>query len=74
MFIPAFPHRYESGVEGRLPNIWYGLTTRDGDAAPWKDVSIGSIYIANVSGTITLWVKDANAGHDDDWATITVST
>lgn len=74
MFIPTYPHRYETGVEGRLPNIWYGLTARDGDAEPWKDVAIGSIYIANVSGTLTLWVKDANNGADADWGTITVST
>ena len=74
MFIPTYPHRYESGVGGALPNIWYGITARDGDAAPWKDVAIGSIYIANVSGVLTFWVKDANAGSDNDWATFNFLT
>jgi hypothetical protein len=74
MFIPALPQFASHSVYGNLPVIWYGTTDRDGDASPWKDAAIGSIYIANVSGTLTIWVKDANAVADADWGTVTIST
>lgn len=74
MFIPTTPQFYSDAIYGRLPVIWYGKVARDGDASPWKDAPIGSIYIANVSGTLTIWVKDANAGADADWGTVDVTT
>jgi hypothetical protein len=74
MFIPTVPQMAQTAVEGALPVIWYGLTARDGDASPWKEAPIGSIYIANVSGTLTIWVKDAANVADADWGSFTIST
>ena len=74
MEIPFEPRIYYHPIHGKSPSIWYGLTARDGDASPWKDVAIGSIYVANVSGTVTWWVKDANNVADADWGSVTVST
>ena len=74
MFIPNLPQPRQDAVLGALPCIWYGKTARSGAASPWKDVPIGSIYIANVSGTLTIWVKDANNGSDADWGNLTINT
>ena len=74
MFIPNLPQTKEDAILGALPVMWTGNTARDGDAAPWKDVPIGSIYIAVVSGTLTLWIKDANNQSDADWGTIDITT
>ena len=74
MFIPNLPQPRQDAVLGALPCIWYGKTARSGAASPWKDVPIGSIYIANVSGTLTIWVKDANNGADADWGNLTINT
>lgn len=74
MFIPTVPQFRSEAVAGVLPVIWYGTVARDGDASPWKDAAIGSIYIANVSGTLTIWVKDADNKADADWGTMDITT
>jgi len=74
MVIPFDPQIYYHPILGKSPSIWYGTVARDGDAYPWKDVAIGSLYFANVSGTLTIWVKDADNKADADWGTVTVST
>lgn len=74
MFIPASPQFYSDAVLGRLPVLWYGTVARAGASSPWKDAPIGSIYIANVSGTLTIYIKDANAQADADWGTMDITT
>lgn len=74
MVIPFSPDIYYHPISGKAPSIWYGTVARDGDAAPWKDVAIGSIYIANVSGTVTYWEKDADNKADADWGYLSLTT
>lgn len=74
MFIPNLPQTRQDAVVGALPCLWAGNTARAGALSPWKDVPIGSLYFANVSGTLTIWVKDANNGADADWGNLTITT
>lgn len=74
MVIPNVPSIAYDPIMGKLPSIWYGKVARSGAVSPWKDVAIGSIYMANVSGTLTIWEKDADAKADADWGTINVTT
>ena len=74
LIVPTEVRMQEHAILGKLPAIWYGTVARDGDASPWKDVPIGSIYIANVTGTLTIYVKDANNAADADWGTVDVTT
>lgn len=74
MPIPVNPQFYSDPILGRLPVMWYGPVARDGDASPWKDVPIGSIYIAVVSSVLTVYIKDADNKADADWGTVDITT
>ena len=57
---------------GRAPSFWYGDDLLNGAITPWKEASIGSIYIykAGVSTLPSLNMKVAVAESDDDWAVL----
>lgn len=74
LVIPTEVRLQEHAIYGKQPVIWWGQVARDGDASPWKDVPIGSIYLANVSGTLTVWIKDADNQADADWGTVDITT
>lgn len=60
---------YQSGIEGPVPGGWYGRAALDGDAYPWVQAPIGSMYIHKDGVTLNPWIKLKNDGRDDDWGT-----
>lgn len=67
MNIPTQPTTQHHGILGPLPTQWYGVTAPNGATDPWNVAAIGSLYIANVNGTLTIWAKSANNGTATDW-------
>lgn len=60
---------FGENVLGRLPSFWFGFDDRDGDASPWKDAPLGSIYVyVDVTGDdATLYLKISTGDADGDW-------
>lgn len=73
MFVPAFDQvtPNEHPILGRGPIIFFASGTPDGDADPWVNAPLGSLYI-NVATGIP-YAKKANAGADADWKAITTA-
>lgn len=62
------PQRFESGMDGAAPDMWFGKDAPDGDRGPWAQAPIGSVYIQKTSAGPKHWIKYAANGRDDDWA------
>ena len=63
--IPGVPN-YDENAAAR-PWVWHGSTAPDGDAAPWKDATLGSLYVCITAGSVYLYAKYAHAEADADW-------
>ena len=70
---PNNPSFGDDVVLGPRPCWWQGNEDRDGDAAPWKDVPAGSIYMYMNGATPTVYIKDATNDADADWGTFDIS-
>lgn len=64
----------EDGINGASPRMFWGTAAPDGDATPWMESALGSVYIRSASGSVVMYLKDANNGADADWATVDVTT
>lgn len=64
----------EDGINGPAPRFFWGTVAPDGDATPWMESALGSVYIRSASGSVVMYLKDANNGADADWATVDVTT
>lgn len=72
MFIPFDARFYESGVSGPHPIIWAGFSAPDGDALPFAQAPVGSIYerLDRTNNLVTAIYTKLKAGAlDNDWVT-----
>lgn len=69
----AYGDQKWDSLYGRPPEIIWGTAAPDGDAAPWKDAQIGTVYIRVSSGNVGLHLKEADDEDDNDWLTVTTS-
>lgn len=70
MFFENTARFLQSGIDGPVPSVWYGPLALDGDAYPWLQAPLGSIYYY-ISGTNQkMYQKMENAGRDSDWALV----
>ena len=60
-------------ILGKNPAIFWDTIAPDGDALPFVDAPLGSIYVRSDSGNVAVYVKVADNGADADWSTVTVS-
>lgn len=59
----------EHPLVGTGPTIFWGVVAPDGDASPWKDVPVSSVYIQKSSTAPAMFIKRQNNARDDDWGT-----
>lgn len=72
MWIPEVPQRREGAVFPN-PTLWCGESAPDGDAEPWMNAALGSLYIRRDSGNVVAYIKEADTDADGDWHSITTS-
>ncbi len=61
---------YDPVTGQQLPEIRTGLVAPNGDASPFKDMPVGSVYVqgnAAVTAYAKTWTKYAKNQRDDDW-------
>ena len=63
----------EDALAGASPRIFWGTVAPDGDATPWVEAVLGSLYIRKAAGNVVLYLKDEANSADADWAAVTVS-
>ncbi len=47
--------------------MWFGDSVPDGDAHPWKDAALGSMYVYQTSSIAVCFLKQAANDADADW-------
>lgn len=52
---------------GAQPSMWFGDTAPDGDAHPWKDAAVGSMYVYRATGITVCYTKVSDSDDDADW-------
>lgn len=52
---------------GAKPSIWFGDNLPDGDAYPWKDAAVGSMYTYRGTGITICYTKVSDSDDDADW-------
>lgn len=60
----------EHPLVGTGPTVMWGTIAPDGDASPFKDLPVSSLYIyKRTNGQSSLYQKLSGNNRDDDWAT-----
>lgn len=54
-------------ILGPNPMIFWDTIAPDGDALPFVDAPLGSLYVRQEAGDVWLYVKRATVGEDGDW-------
>ena len=57
----------EDGILGSSPRIFWDTVAPDGDAYPWNEAAIGSVYARSMANSVRLYVKTAANDADADW-------
>ena len=70
MFFENTARFLQSGVDGPVPSVWYGPLALDGDAYPWLQAPVGSIYYYINGQNQKMYQKMESAGRDSDWALV----
>ena len=52
------------------PWFWHGTEALDGTLAPWKDAPLGSCYMLIAAGSVTWYLKTADANATADWVQV----
>ena len=70
MFFENTARFLQSGVDGPVPSVWYGTNALDGDAYPWLQAPVGSIYhyINGQNQKMYQKMTTTSGGHDSEWA------
>lgn len=63
----------QDGINGPAPVIFWGTTAPDGDATPWDEAALGSIYVRSAAGNVVAYLKEASTSADGDWHAVTTS-
>jgi hypothetical protein len=72
MFLPLHPQFYQGAIFAN-PVIWFGNVAPDGDANPWMQAPLGSVYIRVTASNVKLFIKTANLAADADWQYMNVT-
>ena len=69
MFYPNVPQFVEFGVGPAAPAGWFGVDLPNGDALPWLQAPVGSVYVyIDTTNTLaSVYTKVKNGGVDSDW-------
>lgn len=70
MFFENTARFLQSGIDGPVPSVWYGPLALDGDAYPWLQAPLGSIYYYISGASQKMYQKVETAGRDSDWALV----
>lgn len=54
-------------LHGDGPSVFWGTVVPDGDAAPWVNVAVGSVYHYQNGGDARAYTKAKSDGADNDW-------
>lgn len=59
----------EDPILGESPDIFFGVDVPDGDASPWKDKPVGSVYFYrdDTNGIVREYTKRKADDTDNDW-------
>lgn len=68
------PYFYQDPVLGKQPHIFARAEAVDGDASPWKEAPVGSIFVSTVAGSLNVYLKRVNNQADADWYAVTIAS
>lgn len=57
-------------VKGKVPGVFSGEVAVDGDALPWSNAPLGSLYVRYDAGNVNVYVKTAANVADADWVAL----